>query len=95
MAAQRPSEELYDLEADPFELNNLAGDARNRATLDRLRGVLGAWLKGTRDESAMPEDPADLEAQMNNLEKIVAVHRQKLGASGRLEYVPGTPEKGD
>ncbi len=95
MAAQRPSEELYDLEADPFELNNLAGDARNRATLDRLRGVLGAWLKGTRDESAMPEDPADLEAQMNNLEKIVAVHRQKLGASGRLEYVPGTPEKRD
>jgi hypothetical protein len=43
----------------------------------------------------MPEDPVDLEAQMNNLEKIVAVHRQKLGASGRLEYVPGTTEKRD
>ena len=93
MAAQRPPEELYDLQADPFELNNLAGDARHRATRDRLRAVLAAWLKDTRDESAAPEDPADLEAQMKNLEKIVAGHRQKLGPSGRLESVPGAPPR--
>jgi uncharacterized sulfatase len=95
MAAQRPPEELYDLQADPFELNNLAGDARHRATRDRLRAVLAAWLKDTRDESAAPEDPADLEAQMKNLEKIVAGHRQKLGPSGRLESVPGAAERRD
>ncbi len=95
MAAQRAPEELYDLQADPFELNNLAGDPRHRATLERLRAVLAAWLKDTRDESAAPEDSADLDAQLKNLEKIVAGHRQKLGPSGRLETVPGAPERKD
>ncbi len=95
MAAQRAPEELYDLQADPFELNNLARDPRHRATLDRLRTVLTAWLKDTRDESAAPEDSADLDAQLKNLEKIVAGHRQKLGPSGRLETVPGAPERKD
>jgi arylsulfatase A-like enzyme len=93
MAAQRAPEELYDLQADPFELNNLARDPRHRATLDRLRAVLAAWLKDTRDETAVPEDSADLDAQLKNLEKIVAGHRQKLGPSGRLETVPGAPER--
>ena len=93
MAAQRAPGELYDLQADPFELNNLARDPRHRATLDRLRAVLAAWLKDTRDESAAPEDSADLDAQLKNLEKIVAGHRQKLGPSGRLEAVPGAPER--
>lgn len=95
MAPQRAPEELYDLQADPFELNNLAGDPRHRATLDHLRGVLAAWLKDTRDESAAPEDPADLDGQLANLDKIVAGHRQKLGPTGRLESVPGAPERKD
>ena len=93
MATQRPPEELYDLQSDPFELNNLAGAARHRATLERLRAVLAAWLKDTRDDSAVPENSADLDAEMKNLEKIVAGHRQKLDPSGRLESVPGAPER--
>lgn len=34
------SEELYDLEADPEELNNLAADSEAKATIDRL----AKWL---------------------------------------------------
>jgi hypothetical protein len=30
-----------------------------------------------------------------NLDKIVAGHRQKLGPTGRLESVPGAPERKD
>jgi hypothetical protein len=67
--------------------------AKTTLTLDRLRAVLAAWLKDTRDESAAPEDPADLDAQLANLEKIVAGHRQKLGPTGRLESVPGAPDQ--
>jgi arylsulfatase A-like enzyme len=93
MAAQRAPEELYDLQADPFELNNLAADPRHRATLDRLRAVFAAWLADTRDESAAPEEQAELDAQLKNLEKIVAGHRQKLGPTGRLEAVPGAPDR--
>ncbi|WP_197453815.1 sulfatase family protein [Caulifigura coniformis] len=38
-----PMEELYDLQSDPCELHNLAADARHRATLDQLKGVLAEW----------------------------------------------------
>ena len=77
------------------EVRNLAADPRHRATLDRLRAVLAAWLKDTRDESAAPEDPVELDAQLKNLEKIVAGHRQNLGPTGLLESVSGAPEKKD
>jgi len=95
MAKSRAPEELYDLQADPFELHNLADDPRHRTTLDRLRAVLAAWLKDTRDESSAPEDPAELEAQLKNLEKIVSGQRQNLGPNGLLEFVPGAPERKD
>ena len=42
---QRPPEELYDLEVDPFELSNLAGAAAHAATLDALRKELRAELE--------------------------------------------------
>lgn len=37
--------ELYDLAADPYELDNLAGLASHRAVADELRGELLAWLE--------------------------------------------------
>ncbi|MEL6430221.1 MAG: sulfatase [Planctomycetota bacterium] len=46
---QRPPEELYDLEVDPFELSNLAGAAAHAATLDALRKELRAELERQSD----------------------------------------------
>ncbi len=46
---QRPPEELYDLERDPWELADLTGDATQRATLERLRGRLRAWMEAEAD----------------------------------------------
>jgi hypothetical protein len=39
----RPAEELYDLDADPWELRNLAGDPACQSELERLRGWLAEW----------------------------------------------------
>ena len=36
----KPSEELYDMEADPWEVNNLAGDPRHQELLVKLRGEM-------------------------------------------------------
>ncbi len=39
----RPVEELYDTQADPFELHNLAPDPAFHAELERLRSALDQW----------------------------------------------------
>jgi N-sulfoglucosamine sulfohydrolase len=62
MAPTRPEEELYDLTADPYELNNLAGDPQQAETLARLRGELEHWLVESDDQGRFPEDPAVIEA---------------------------------
>jgi N-sulfoglucosamine sulfohydrolase len=45
----RPAEELYDLDADPDEVVNLAGDAGHAKALDDLRRQLAHWRTATRD----------------------------------------------
>jgi arylsulfatase A-like enzyme len=52
---ERPAEELYDLEADPFELQNLA--AENTAQLDEMRRGLDAWMKSTGDTQMVAGKP--------------------------------------
>jgi arylsulfatase A-like enzyme len=57
-----PAEELYDLESDPWEINNLAGSPQHAATLARLRRVLEEWIEATHDQGRQLE-PADLVAR--------------------------------
>jgi N-sulfoglucosamine sulfohydrolase len=45
----RPSEELYELTADPDEVVNLAGDAAHAAALADLRVQLHGWRAATHD----------------------------------------------
>ena len=45
----RPKNELYDLEADPHEINNLASDPKYAKTLAELQAKLKAWQKRTGD----------------------------------------------
>ncbi len=44
-----PYEELYDLETDPNEMNNLAGEDALNDTRDKLRRALGSWMRETGD----------------------------------------------
>ena len=63
-AVPRPSEELYDREADPWELKNLAGDPAHAATLAEMRGILDAWIQETNDRGQSPETEAVYDADM-------------------------------
>ena len=51
------AEELYDLQADPWEIRNLAGAPEQEATLKRLRGVLETWIDDSNDQGRIPEPP--------------------------------------
>jgi N-sulfoglucosamine sulfohydrolase len=44
-----PKEELYDLDADPHELTNLAADPKHAETLAKLREALDDWARDTKD----------------------------------------------
>jgi len=50
-----PPEELFDLETDPHETNNLARDPAHAEVLQRLRAGLREHLVGVRDLALMPE----------------------------------------
>ena len=45
----RPVEELYDLDADPHELTNLAADPKSGEILDQMRQALEDWTRETKD----------------------------------------------
>mgnify|MGYP003335236368 FL=1 len=51
----RPMEELYDLEKDPHEINNLAEDPMYKEELLRHRALLHGWIKETGDKGQSPE----------------------------------------
>jgi arylsulfatase A-like enzyme len=58
----RPKVELYDLETDPWEWNNLADDPQYRDLVDELLGVLSDWIRDTNDflppiKGAFPDAP--------------------------------------
>lgn len=52
----KPVEELYDIEADPFELENLAKRPEHREVLERMRAAHEAWVVETGDLGEVPED---------------------------------------
>jgi len=54
-AATKPAEELYDLDTDPHEINNLAGSPQYVDKLIELRSVLDQWMEETNDLGAVPE----------------------------------------
>jgi uncharacterized sulfatase len=51
----KPAEELYDLQADPYQITNLAGEAAHGESLERLRGELREWMIRICDTGLLPE----------------------------------------
>ena len=52
---EKPPEELYDLQSDPWEIRNIEGSPDMVATKRRLQYALGTWLETTRDLGFIPE----------------------------------------
>jgi uncharacterized sulfatase len=70
MDASRPAEELYDLEQDPFEINNLAENPDYVTELENLRFELNDWVQ-KNDLGSYPEDQTEIDAaQKEALERL-------------------------
>lgn len=67
----KPVEELYDTQADPHEINNLAGHAEHAEALSRMRGELKRWMFEIKDLGLLPE--ADMRSRFGNTPEYDAV----------------------
>jgi arylsulfatase A-like enzyme len=56
-AGRRPAEELYDSQADPWEVENLIAAPEHRERIARLRGNLDAWIEATGDLGFVLPEP--------------------------------------
>ena len=52
---KRPAEELYDMEKDPYQINNLALDSDFKGILNLHRGYLQEWIAETGDKGQQLE----------------------------------------
>jgi uncharacterized sulfatase len=57
MASFRAVEELYDIQVDPHEINNLAKKSEYAFILEEMRTALDKWICETGDKGQIPEDP--------------------------------------
>jgi HEAT repeat protein len=64
MGPTKPFEELYDTEADPWEIRNLAADPAHQADLARLRAELDRWQAEIIDLGFLNE--ADLRSRFGD-----------------------------
>jgi len=86
-----PEEELYDVVADPHEINNLAksDNPEHRAALQRLRAVLEKWIQDTNDQGQRLETLEEL----INSEKRFVPERDWRPAPGSKEAALPLPSR--
>ena len=85
MAETRPEEELYDLKADPHEMNNLAADPDFAKKLDELRGAVNQWIERTGDTGAIDESKTvDMDELMKSKWKYYTNSMKRRGLDPEL-----------
>ncbi len=75
----KPMEELYDVNADPHEIRNLAKDPAHQKTLKRLRQAHLDWVLETRDVGLIPEP--DMAERAEELGSAWAILNGENGAA--------------
>jgi len=55
MRTERPAEELYDTEKDPYQIHNLSGEMGHRDTLERMRKAVTDWMARINDQGLINE----------------------------------------
>jgi uncharacterized sulfatase len=93
-SAEKPPEELYDVVADPYEVDNLAASPQHQGQLARMRAVLEQWQADTKDLGLVPE--ADLRERMRpagvwQVTAAPVTTTTVSGASTRISMSSATP----
>jgi len=88
MAPRRPPEELYDVQADPWEIHNLAANPNCQNVLEEMRAALDHWISETDDKGRFPETEEELKRARDRAQP----RNKRKGSKGK----PGRrlPKKG-
>ncbi|NND35049.1 MAG: sulfatase, partial [Saprospiraceae bacterium] len=60
----RPAEELYDLDEDPFEIRNLASDPNYADVRTEMSAILDQWIQDSGDKGQFPENEEGLKLML-------------------------------
>ncbi|MEI6235809.1 MAG: sulfatase [Planctomycetota bacterium] len=74
----KPAEELYDMDADPDNVVNLAGKPELQKTLEMMRGKLREWQLSIHDTGLIPEAERERRASENKTTIYQMVRDPKL-----------------
>ncbi|MFM1555953.1 MAG: sulfatase-like hydrolase/transferase [Limisphaerales bacterium] len=80
IAPTKPTEELYDLETDPHEIHNLAGELKHADKLKELRAAHSDWVKRTGDLGLLPEAEIEIREKATSARYNILKGKSKLNA---------------
>jgi N-sulfoglucosamine sulfohydrolase len=81
------SEQLYDLSADPWEINNLAGDPTHAEKLAALRERLNSTMKEIQDTGLIPEPLFDALSKGSTIANYVQSDKFDVGKITDLSFI--------
>ena len=94
-AEKRPAEELYDLAADPHEVNNLADDPKHEATLDAMRKKLADWEERHRRQGPQARADGDVRLGHEGLPRRREEGQRRAEAEHRTQQEVGGARASD
>lgn len=81
-ADSRPEQELYDLQADPFETQNLATNPKFKSQLEQMQARLSKWEVETNDQGRTPESDkmfdSDMKVYVNTVQRKGDAKQQQI-----------------
>jgi uncharacterized sulfatase len=80
MANTKPPEELYDIQNDPEEINNLADSTEYADILGRMHTQLNQWLS-IADKGQYPEDSTEIEYAEQLMKGVFKDRMEERGLS--------------
>ena len=63
MSPRKPEVELFDHQADPHEVVNLAGNPKHAGAQKRLTSLLDKWIEETKDQGRTLESRETIERE--------------------------------
>ena len=90
----KPVEELFDLEADPDEVNNLANSADYRKKTAELRNTLQNWMQETLDLGLLPEAEMHRLAGSQSPREYALTHRKLFARLSDVAFRSMDPNDG-